>query len=179
MGENETTPPSEHNSTTSSPPTTATPKPPPTMRGNETTPSSGHNSTTSSPPATTTKTPPYSTMGVTPSTSLASTIKTIVTTTFYINFHITNREFNSSLEDSKSSYYMELKRTIMMMLIYYCRRNHRGSMELLNSRDSYHPMNEYPTYQTHSRFAAPINKQNPYDKVRAARNPRPEAISGN
>uniref|UniRef100_A0A670Z3X1 Mucin-1 n=1 Tax=Pseudonaja textilis TaxID=8673 RepID=A0A670Z3X1_PSETE len=178
MGGNETTTPPEHSSTTSSPPTTTTPKSTPTMGGKETT-SSEHHSTTSSPPVTSKHTSPHSTLGATPPTTLASTTKPIVIIIFYVNFHIMNREFNSSLEDPKSSYYKELESAIRKMLVYYGRRNHRGSMELLNSQDSYHPMNEYPTYQTHSRFAAPTSKQNPYNEVRAARNPKPEAVSGN
>ncbi|XP_025027967.1 mucin-1 [Python bivittatus] len=62
---------------------------------------------------------------------------------------------------------------LLWLLIYWCRRKHRGSLELLSSKDSYHPMNEYPTYQTHSRYMAPGNKQNPYNETLPKNGARP------
>ncbi|KAL8184506.1 UNVERIFIED_CONTAM: hypothetical protein K2H54_018788 [Gekko kuhli] len=53
----------------------------------------------------------------------------------------------------------------LILIIYRCRRSHRGNLDLLNSRDAYHPMSEYPTYHTHGRYAAPFTKPNPYDAV--------------
>ncbi|XP_013926906.1 PREDICTED: mucin-1 [Thamnophis sirtalis] len=53
---------------------------------------------------------------------------------------------------------------LLWLLVYYIRRKRRGNMDVLSSRDLYHPMNEYPTYQTHGRFAPPGNKQNPYEE---------------
>ncbi|XP_015274609.1 PREDICTED: mucin-1 [Gekko japonicus] len=52
----------------------------------------------------------------------------------------------------------------LIVIIYRCRRSHRGHLDMLNSQDSYHPMSEYPTYHTHGRYAAPFTKPNPYDK---------------
>uniref|UniRef100_A0A8D2JE84 Mucin-1 n=1 Tax=Varanus komodoensis TaxID=61221 RepID=A0A8D2JE84_VARKO len=55
---------------------------------------------------------------------------------------------------------------IALILIRWCFRNRRDSMDLLGSRDSYHSMNEYPTYHTHGRYLAPSSsKPNPYNQV--------------
>ncbi|KAM6435714.1 mucin-1 [Liasis olivaceus] len=62
---------------------------------------------------------------------------------------------------------------LLWLLIYWCRRKHRGSLELLSNKDSYHPMNEYPTYQTHSQYVAPGNKQNPYNETLPKNGARP------
>ncbi|XP_067328756.1 mucin-1 [Anolis sagrei] len=51
----------------------------------------------------------------------------------------------------------------LYLIVRWCRRQHRGSMDLISTRDSYHPMNEYPTYETHGRYAAPGSKENPYN----------------
>ncbi|XP_020652979.3 mucin-1 [Pogona vitticeps] len=53
----------------------------------------------------------------------------------------------------------------LLLIIYWCRRHQRGSLDLLSSRDSYHPMSDYPTYQTHGRYAAPNSKPNPYNET--------------
>ncbi|KAK9391085.1 mucin-1 [Crotalus adamanteus] len=66
---------------------------------------------------------------------------------------------------------------LLWLLVFYCRRKHRGSMELLSGRDSYHPMNEYPTYQTHGRYAAPNQKQNPYGEVSAGHSPEHQPVN--
>ncbi|KAJ7307348.1 hypothetical protein JRQ81_009359 [Phrynocephalus forsythii] len=53
----------------------------------------------------------------------------------------------------------------LALVVYWCRRHQRGKMDLLSSRDAYHPMSEYPTYQSHGRYAAPNSKQNPYNET--------------
>ncbi|XP_061461952.1 mucin-1 [Rhineura floridana] len=53
----------------------------------------------------------------------------------------------------------------LLLIIYRCRRNHRGNIDLLSDRNSYHPMSEYPTYHTHGRYIAPNNKPNPYSET--------------
>ncbi|XP_060108999.1 mucin-1 [Heteronotia binoei] len=52
----------------------------------------------------------------------------------------------------------------LLLIIYRCRRNHRGRLDLLHSQESYHPMSEYPTYHTHGRYAAPVPKSNLYSE---------------
>ncbi|XP_069506235.1 mucin-1 [Ambystoma mexicanum] len=47
---------------------------------------------------------------------------------------------------------------ILYLLLRLCRRNKKGEMEIFASRGSYHPMNEYPAYQTHTRYEAPGKK---------------------
>ncbi|NXW85864.1 MUC1 protein, partial [Alopecoenas beccarii] len=46
-----------------------------------------------------------------------------------------------------------------------CRRKSRGKLDLLNTKDSYNPMAEYPPYQSHGRYAPPTGKPNPYSQV--------------
>ncbi|XP_068778048.1 mucin-1 [Struthio camelus] len=46
-----------------------------------------------------------------------------------------------------------------------CRRKSRGKLDLFSTKDSYHPMAEYPTYQSHGRYASPTGKHNPYSQV--------------
>ncbi|XP_077776789.1 mucin-1 [Podarcis muralis] len=52
----------------------------------------------------------------------------------------------------------------LILIIYWCRRNHRGKLDLLSNQDSYHVMSEYPTYHTHGRYVAPGSKPNPYSE---------------
>ncbi|NWH59759.1 MUC1 protein, partial [Geococcyx californianus] len=47
-----------------------------------------------------------------------------------------------------------------------CRRKSRGKLDLFATKDSYHPMAEYPPYQSHGRYVSP-NKPNAYSQVRA------------
>uniref|UniRef100_A0A8B9QTW5 Uncharacterized protein n=1 Tax=Apteryx owenii TaxID=8824 RepID=A0A8B9QTW5_APTOW len=47
-----------------------------------------------------------------------------------------------------------------------CRRKSHGKLDLFSTKDSYHPMAEYPTYQSHGRYASPTSKHNPYSQVR-------------
>ncbi|XP_032992117.1 mucin-1 [Lacerta agilis] len=53
----------------------------------------------------------------------------------------------------------------LIQIIHWCRRNHRGKLDLLSNQDSYHIMSEYPTYHTHGRYVAPGSKPNPYSET--------------
>ncbi|KFV63804.1 Mucin-1, partial [Dryobates pubescens] len=57
--------------------------------------------------------------------------------------------------------------TCLLMTTCTCRRKSRGKLELSNKKDSYHPMAEYPPYQSHGRYAPPNSKPSPYSQVRA------------
>ncbi|NXJ70378.1 MUC1 protein, partial [Rostratula benghalensis] len=46
-----------------------------------------------------------------------------------------------------------------------CRRKSRGKLDLLSTKDSYHPMAEYPPYKSHGRYVPPNSKPNPYSQV--------------
>uniref|UniRef100_A0A8C8B401 Uncharacterized protein n=1 Tax=Otus sunia TaxID=257818 RepID=A0A8C8B401_9STRI len=48
-----------------------------------------------------------------------------------------------------------------------CRRKSQGKLDLFSTKDSYHPMAEYPPYQSHGRYVSPNSKPNPYSQVRA------------
>uniref|UniRef100_A0A663N5E7 Mucin 1, cell surface associated n=1 Tax=Athene cunicularia TaxID=194338 RepID=A0A663N5E7_ATHCN len=48
-----------------------------------------------------------------------------------------------------------------------CRRKSHGKLDLFSAKDSYHPMAEYPPYQSHGRYVSPNSKPNPYSQVRA------------
>ncbi|NWH71049.1 MUC1 protein, partial [Piaya cayana] len=48
-----------------------------------------------------------------------------------------------------------------------CRRKSRGKLDLFSVKDSYHPMAEYPPYQSHGRYVSPNSKPNAYSQVRA------------
>uniref|UniRef100_A0A8B9N6Z3 Uncharacterized protein n=1 Tax=Accipiter nisus TaxID=211598 RepID=A0A8B9N6Z3_9AVES len=48
-----------------------------------------------------------------------------------------------------------------------CCRKSRGKLDLFSTKDSYHPMAEYPPYQSHGRYVSPNSKPNPYSQVRA------------
>ncbi|XP_062453570.1 mucin-1 [Rhea pennata] len=54
-----------------------------------------------------------------------------------------------------------------------CRRKSRGKLDLFSAKDSYHPMAEYPTYQSHGRYASPTSKHNPYSQAAMAEGPAP------
>ncbi|XP_075580697.1 LOW QUALITY PROTEIN: mucin-1 [Pelecanus crispus] len=43
---------------------------------------------------------------------------------------------------------------LLLTTCTYCRRS-RGKLDLFSTKDSYHPMSEYPEYQSHGRFASP------------------------
>lgn len=47
-----------------------------------------------------------------------------------------------------------------------CCRKSRGKLDLFSTKDSYHPMAEYPPYQSHGRYVSPNSKPNPYSQVR-------------
>uniref|UniRef100_A0A8B9CUT7 Uncharacterized protein n=1 Tax=Anser brachyrhynchus TaxID=132585 RepID=A0A8B9CUT7_9AVES len=46
-----------------------------------------------------------------------------------------------------------------------CRRKSRGKLDLFSTKDSYHPMAEYPPYQSHGRYVSPNSKHNPYSTI--------------
>ncbi|XP_068519271.1 mucin-1 [Anas acuta] len=46
-----------------------------------------------------------------------------------------------------------------------CRRKSRGKLDLFSTKDSYHPMAQYPPYQSHGRYVSPNTKHNPYSQV--------------
>ncbi|KFP56291.1 Mucin-1, partial [Cathartes aura] len=43
-----------------------------------------------------------------------------------------------------------------------CRQKSHGKLDLFSTKDSYHPMAEYPPYQSHGRYVSPASKPNPY-----------------
>lgn len=48
-----------------------------------------------------------------------------------------------------------------------CRRKSYGQLDLFPTRDTYHPMSEYPTYHTHGRYVPPAStKRSPYEEVK-------------
>nr|XP_013810028.1 PREDICTED: mucin-1 [Apteryx mantelli mantelli]XP_013810029.1 PREDICTED: mucin-1 [Apteryx mantelli mantelli] len=53
-----------------------------------------------------------------------------------------------------------------------CRRKSHGKLDLFSTKDSYHPMAEYPTYQSHGRYASPTSKHNPYSQVAGSNSAR-------
>ncbi|NWH20184.1 MUC1 protein, partial [Grus americana] len=55
---------------------------------------------------------------------------------------------------------------LMVSTTCTCRRKSRGKLDLLSTKDSYHPMAEYPPYQSHGRYVSPNSKPNPYSQVR-------------
>ncbi|KFU83963.1 Mucin-1, partial [Chaetura pelagica] len=54
-----------------------------------------------------------------------------------------------------------------LMTTCTCRRKSRGKLDLLSTKDSYHPMAEYAPYQSHGRYVSPSSKPNPYSQVGA------------
>uniref|UniRef100_A0A8C3K1V7 Uncharacterized protein n=1 Tax=Calidris pygmaea TaxID=425635 RepID=A0A8C3K1V7_9CHAR len=84
-----------------------------------------------------------------------------------LSFRIINRSFNESLRDPTSKDYRTLSHTVLTMTTCTCRRKSRGKLDLLSTKDSYHPMAEYPPYQSHGRYVSPNSKPNPYSQVRA------------
>ncbi|XP_074422526.1 mucin-1 [Larus michahellis] len=55
--------------------------------------------------------------------------------------------------------------TCFLMTTCTCRRKSRGKLDLLSTKDSYHPMAEYAPYQSHGRYVSPNSKPNPYSQV--------------
>ncbi|XP_068271329.1 mucin-1 [Nyctibius grandis] len=55
--------------------------------------------------------------------------------------------------------------TCFLMTTCTCRRKSRGELDLLSTKDSYHPMADYPPYQSHGRYVPPASKPNPYSQV--------------
>ncbi|KFQ15205.1 Mucin-1, partial [Leptosomus discolor] len=57
--------------------------------------------------------------------------------------------------------------TCLLMTTCSCRQKSRGKLDLFSTKDSYHPMAEYPPYQSHGRYVSPNSKPNTYSQVRA------------
>ncbi|NXP08203.1 MUC1 protein, partial [Thinocorus orbignyianus] len=57
--------------------------------------------------------------------------------------------------------------TCCLMTTCTCRRKSRGKMDLPSTKESYHPMAEYPPYKSHGRYMPPTSKPNPYSQVRS------------
>ncbi|KAM6039251.1 mucin-1 isoform 1-T2 [Chlamydotis macqueenii] len=55
--------------------------------------------------------------------------------------------------------------TCLLMATCTCCRKSRGKLDLFSAKDSYHPMAEYPPYQSHGRYVSPNSKPNPYSQV--------------
>ncbi|KAM9623307.1 mucin-1 isoform 6-T6 [Morphnus guianensis] len=55
--------------------------------------------------------------------------------------------------------------TCLLMTTCTCRRKSRGKLDLFSTKDSYHPMAEYPPYQSHGCYVSPNSKPNPYSQV--------------
>uniref|UniRef100_A0A8C6RZ35 Mucin 1, cell surface associated n=1 Tax=Nannospalax galili TaxID=1026970 RepID=A0A8C6RZ35_NANGA len=64
---------------------------------------------------------------------------------------------------------------VALAIIYFialavcqCRRKNYGQLDIFPTRDTYHPMSEYPTYHTHGRYEPPgSTKRSPYEEVSA------------
>ncbi|NXX84043.1 MUC1 protein, partial [Urocolius indicus] len=56
--------------------------------------------------------------------------------------------------------------TCLLMTTCTCRRKSRGKLDVFSTKDSYHPMAEYPPYQSHGSYEPPTGKANPYSQVR-------------
>ncbi|XP_075381239.1 mucin-1 isoform X1 [Mycteria americana] len=55
--------------------------------------------------------------------------------------------------------------TCLLLTTCTCHRKSRGKLDLFSTKDSYHPMAEYPPYQSHGRYVSPNSKPNPYSQV--------------
>ncbi|XP_049662183.1 mucin-1 [Accipiter gentilis] len=55
--------------------------------------------------------------------------------------------------------------TCLLITTCTCCRKSRGKLDLFSTKDSYHPMAEYPPYQSHGRYVSPNSKPNPYSQV--------------
>uniref|UniRef100_A0A8D2DBI5 SEA domain-containing protein n=1 Tax=Sciurus vulgaris TaxID=55149 RepID=A0A8D2DBI5_SCIVU len=87
---------------------------------------------------------------------------------FSLSFYISNLKFNSSLEDPRTNYYQELQRNISRLAVCQCRQKNYGHLDIFPSRETYHPMSEYPTYHTHGRYVPPgSTNRSPYEEVSA------------
>nr|XP_051714560.1 mucin-1 isoform X18 [Oryctolagus cuniculus] len=54
------------------------------------------------------------------------------------------------------------------LAVCQCRRKNCGQLDLFPTRDTYHPMSEYPTYHTHGRYVPPgSTRRSPYEEVSA------------
>uniref|UniRef100_A0A5F9DGD3 Mucin 1, cell surface associated n=1 Tax=Oryctolagus cuniculus TaxID=9986 RepID=A0A5F9DGD3_RABIT len=54
------------------------------------------------------------------------------------------------------------------LAVCQCRRKNCGQLDLFPTRDTYHPMSEYPTYHTHGRYVPPgSTRRSPYEEESA------------
>lgn len=57
---------------------------------------------------------------------------------------------------------------LVALAVCQCRRKNCGQLDIFPTRDTYHPMSEYPTYHTHGRYVPPgSSKRTPYEEVSA------------
>ncbi|XP_007946690.1 mucin-1 [Orycteropus afer afer] len=57
---------------------------------------------------------------------------------------------------------------LIVLAVCQCRRKSCGHLDIFPTRDSYHPMSEYPTYHTHGRYVPPgSTRRSPYEEVTA------------
>uniref|UniRef100_A0A8D2GLN5 Mucin-1 n=1 Tax=Urocitellus parryii TaxID=9999 RepID=A0A8D2GLN5_UROPR len=56
---------------------------------------------------------------------------------------------------------------LIALAVCRCRQKNYGHLDIFPSRETYHPMSEYPTYHTHGRYMPPgSTNRSPYEEVR-------------
>ncbi|MBZ3877227.1 Thrombospondin-3, partial [Sciurus carolinensis] len=64
---------------------------------------------------------------------------------------------------------------LIALAVCQCRQKNYGHLDIFPSRETYHPMSEYPTYHTHGRYVPPgSTNRSPYEEVRQG----PQAAGG-
>nr|XP_021586242.2 mucin-1 [Ictidomys tridecemlineatus] len=57
---------------------------------------------------------------------------------------------------------------LIALAVCQCRQKNYGHLDIFPSRETYHPMSEYPTYHTHGRYMPPgSTNRSPYEEVSA------------
>ncbi|KAM5162430.1 mucin-1 [Callospermophilus lateralis] len=57
---------------------------------------------------------------------------------------------------------------LIALAVCRCRQKNYGHLDIFPSRETYHPMSEYPTYHTHGRYMPPgSTNRSPYEEVSA------------
>uniref|UniRef100_A0A8D2DDC0 Mucin-1 n=1 Tax=Sciurus vulgaris TaxID=55149 RepID=A0A8D2DDC0_SCIVU len=57
---------------------------------------------------------------------------------------------------------------LIALAVCQCRQKNYGHLDIFPSRETYHPMSEYPTYHTHGRYVPPgSTNRSPYEEVSA------------
>ncbi|KAH0515256.1 Thrombospondin-3 [Microtus ochrogaster] len=55
---------------------------------------------------------------------------------------------------------------LLALAVCQCSRKNYGQLDIFPTQDTYHPMNEYPTYHTHGRYVPPgSTKRSPYEET--------------